>query len=226
MARLEEILAGQVQDVFSSLVDGLRSSLADCKTPGNEYLALLFNFLCKEHGEPNDCDRDPLFCTVIKNLLHALERWNMKEGKSAFALLCKCISVCIKSSKKCSEILHSYLVRNLQNYVAKVTENDILLWEETEDQQIGHFQYEILTPIATFFRLLFELTTEDVHEEENRFGIFDQEIFNSLLQVLAVDGDEAILPLLSQIIKMHITYKESKKKVGLKLAYLYACSFE
>ena len=219
MARLEEILACNVQDVFSNLVDGLNRGLSDCKAPGNDYMALLLTFLCKENEEGYDCDRDILFCTVIQSLLHALKHWNMKEEKSAFDLLCKCISVCIKSSKKCSEILHSYLFINLQNYVAKVTENDTLLWEETEDKQIDRLQCEILTPIGTFFRLLFELTTENVHEE----GIFHQEIFSSLLQVLTVDGGEAILPLLSQVIKMHIVYKESKKKVDLKLAYLHDC---
>ena len=215
MAILEEILAVEVHDVFGKLVDGLSKSLSNCKGPTKDYMDLFLTFLRKQNSETvNVQNKDTVFCIIVNNLLHALKHEKESEGGSAFKVICKCIAVCVNSSKRCGEILSVFLVRNIQNYVTKVKENIFSFWEESEDVLAEECEKGMKAPISSVFRLLLELSNcLDASEGQVGFDIFDQEIFNLLLQVLAVGKDDSILAVVSQIMKLHLIQSESKKKV-------------
>ena len=220
MSIVEDLIRDEIQDVLGKLVYGLNRSLLECSSPTKDFMRLLLSFLCKGNVDAvNFHTRDALFfCELVKHLVNALKHCKDDEADSAFCLICKCIAFCMKASGKCFEMLNSFLVGCMQRYVREVKESDFSFWDDDEDELVEKCQHGNRIPVPSIFHLLFELCKDscisiDEKKDGNTFSILKPEIFDSLLQVMVVDADEAILAVLAQITEMYLRQSEPEKKV-------------
>ena len=225
MSVLETILVKDIEGIFDKLIDGFSKRLIECKGLVKEDIAILLTILCKRGDErmvvkddDDDDDDDVVLCKLLKQLLHGLIHDKQNGEKSSFDLSCKCIAVCMKSNLKSAEILNSFLKMNIQSYITKLKNSDLSFEEEYDECLIIECSARKRIPFSSLFQLLFELSKDDVcnlqKQKEYQANILNDDIFNLLLQVLAVGGaDDAIIAILSQIIKMHLKVTAQKTKV-------------
>lgn len=220
MSVLEEIISLEFEDVFAKLVNGINKRTDSCKSLLKEDLAVLSNMLSRRNAERTykDCDdsANNIFVQLCRSLLHALV--HDKEG-SSFDFICECISVCIKSSMKCQEIINEFLIGNIKSYIKNLREmNSLISGDDNDEDLIIYCPGKTRISVSSILHLLLNLSKDDQHLMDENVSkgsncVKNDEIFHSLLEMLNICTEDAILAVLSEIIKLHLKSVPVKKKV-------------
>ena len=243
MSAIVEALAGKTRETLRDLSETIVLNLKkDCKTPTSEDLFILHRIIVTEiqdqkRNSSNDGqsvpqnsesyhELDEILLRICREFLHLLCHTS-EETSPSFAVISKCVLICFKSATGCRDLVREFLISNIREYVATVKYYTKL--PDTREADLPAFYQcpkgDKVSP-SLVLQLLHVLSKESpqvIPSEPTNLTQpnlkDDAEIFEALMQLIHSDVDDAVLAVVSQIIKIHLC-NSSKKKVA---AFLMIC---